>query len=347
MNLYKNKKIIKISLLIFFILGILFFINFPKSKIDSYETSNFKITIVPAPQCFDGQDNDGDTFIDFPNDPDCSSYTDDQEAATPSGGGGGGGGGGSSGGTRPPETGVTFSGRAYPLSKVTILKDGVIAVETIAGQDARFRVSIGDLTPGNYNFTVRATDENGVTGNPFSFPVFISQGSTTDVTGIFLAPTIDVDKTEVRKGDDIVIFGQTVPESDVTIEVNSETQVFIDTASDEDGVYLYNFNSTPLEYGGHSSRSKTNLETGESSGFGRRVSFRVGDQNIPKTPGQTACSADLNQDGKVNLVDFSIAAFWYNKTLAGEIISTESNCLNGDGKINLVDFSILAFNWTG
>jgi hypothetical protein len=345
MNLLSKIKNFKLFFFLILVVGSLFIFDFNKKEIISSETSNFRITIVPAPQCFDGQDNDGDTLIDFPNDPGCSSYTDDSESDStppPSGGGGGGG-----GGSTPPETGVTFSGRAYPLSRVTILKDGVVAVETIAGQDARFRVKITDLTPGNYNFTVRATDENGITGNPFSFPVFISQGSTTDVTGIFLAPTIDVDKAEVRKGDDIVIFGQTVPESDVTIEVNSETQVFVNAESDEDGVYLYNFNSTPLELGGHSSRSKTNLETGESSGFGRRVSFRVGDQNIPKEPGQNTCNADLNIDGKVNLVDFSIAAFWYNKTLSGEIIATEASCLNGDGKINLVDFSILAFNWTG
>ncbi len=346
MILIKTKKFIILSLILLVGLFVYFFI-LKTPEINSAENSNFTITIVPAPQCFDGQDNDSDTFIDFPNDPDCSSYTDDDEEATvtpPSGGGGGGGGGG---GTRPPETGVTFSGRAYPLSKVTILKDGVITVETIAGPDARFRVSLGDLSPGNYNFTVRATDENGVTGNPFSFPVFITQGSTTDVSGIFLSPTIDVDKAEVRKGDDIVIFGQTVPESDVTIEVNSETQIFVNAASDEDGVYLYNFNSAPLEYGSHSSRSKTNLETGESSGFGTRVAFQVGDQNIPKVPGETSCRADLNQDGKVSLIDFSIAAFWYNKILTGDIIIVESNCLNGDSRINLVDFSILAFNWTG
>ncbi|MEZ4114121.1 MAG: hypothetical protein R3B65_01530 [Candidatus Paceibacterota bacterium] len=52
-----------------------------------------------------------------------------------------------------PETGVLFSGRAYPLSKITILKDGQKAIETIAGPDAQFRVKLTDLNPGNYNFT--------------------------------------------------------------------------------------------------------------------------------------------------------------------------------------------------
>ncbi len=322
--------------------GFVYFFFIQATQLQSDETSNFTITIVPAPQCFDGQDNDSDTLIDFPNDPGCSSYTDDSESNSSSGGGGGGG-----GGSRPPDTGVTFSGRAYPLSRVTILKDGVIAVETIAGPDARFRVNLLDLNPGNYNFTVKSRDENNVESNPFSFPVFITQGSTTDVTGIFLSPTIDVDKSEVKRGDDIVIFGQTVPESNVTIEVNSETQVFVNATSDEDGVYLYNFNSAPLEEGSHSGRSKTNLTTGESSGFGKRVAFQVGDQNILKVPGASSCTADLNDDSRIDLIDFSIAAFWFNKPLSGEIIIKETSCLNGDGKINLVDFSILAFHWTG
>ncbi len=335
------------SVVIIFLLGFLMFFLFQNLNTDSAETSNFTVTIVPAPQCFDGQDNDSDTFTDFRDDPDCSSYTDDSENADspPPSGGGGGGGGGASG--NPPETGITFSGRAYPLSKITILKDGVIAVETISGPDAKFRVSIADLTPGSYNFTVRATSANGVTGTPFSFPVLISQGATTDVTGIFLSPTIDVDKLEVKKGDDIVIFGQSSPESNITIEVNSENQFFVNTESDESGAYIYNFNSAALEYGAHSSRSKANITTGESSGFGAKVAFRVGDLNIAKDPNQVTCRADLNNDLKVNLVDFSIAAFWYNKPLFGDIIIIESNCLNSDGKINLVDFSILAFNWTG
>lgn len=343
MFLIKNKISIIFSILVF---SFIFLFTIKSDKTNSAETSNFVITIVPAPQCFDGQDNDGDLLIDYPDDPGCSSYTDDSENDTPppSGGGGGGGGGG---GSSPPDTGIVFSGRAYPLSQITILKDGQIAFETIAGPDARFRVSLTDLTPGSYNFTVIAKDENGIQSNPFSFPAFISQGSTTDVTGIFLAPTIDVNKSQVKKGDDIVIFGQTVPESGVTIEVNSETQVFVNANSDKDGVYLYNFNSAPLEEGAHSGRSKTNLETGESSGFGKRVAFSVGDQNILKDPNSNSCTADLNSDGKVNLVDFSIAAFWYNKTLSGDIILIETNCLNSDAKINLTDFSILAFYWTG
>ena len=40
-------------------------------------------------------------------------------------------------------TNVTFSGSAYPLSQVFILKDGQVALQTIAGPDANFSASLG------------------------------------------------------------------------------------------------------------------------------------------------------------------------------------------------------------
>ena len=44
------------------------------------DTLNFYISRPETNQCSDGVDNDGDTFIDFPNDPGCSSATDNSEA---------------------------------------------------------------------------------------------------------------------------------------------------------------------------------------------------------------------------------------------------------------------------
>ena len=52
---------------------------------------------------------------------------------------------------------------------------------------------------------------------------------------------------------------------------------------------------------------------------------------------------DLNCDGRVNIIDFSIMAYWYNK----KTTPPTKIDLNGDGKITLIDFSIMAFYWTG
>jgi len=44
---------------------------------------------------------------------------------------------------------------------------------------------------------------------------------------------------------------------------------------------------------------------------------------------------------------FSIAAFWYKRALSQNFQTTEASVLNGDAQVNIIDFSIMAFYWTG
>lgn len=264
----------------------------------------------------------------------------------PSGGGGGGGGGGGS--PTAGDTGVIFSGRAYPLSKVTILKDGQVVLTTIAGPDSNFTASLTDLSSGNYTFALYGEDKKGVRSSQFSFPIYITSGVVTTVGGIFIAPTLSLDKEQVKKGDTITVFGQSAPTSDITININSEPEFFVKQKSDTSGAYLLNFDSSVLDLGNHTARSKAILGN-EISLFSNTAGFIVGTKNVYASTSTTAyfLKGDLNKDGKVNLVDFSIAAFWYRKVLTDKILPIEKERLNGDKKIDLIDFSIMAYNWTG
>jgi hypothetical protein len=265
-------------------------------------------------------------------------------SSTPTSAGTGGGGGGSTSGSI---TGVNFSGMAYPGSNVYILKDGQIAVSTVAGGDAKFRVNLSGLSSGSYVFVVYAIDGAGRKSTLFPFPVTLSFGASLEIGGIFLAPTIAVDKEEVKKGDNITILGQSVPEGNVAISIHSDPEIFVSTITDKYGGYVYNFDTSILDFGDHSTKSK-GLKAGEISAFGRSVAFKVGDTTIFTIPtgplnNGTLCNslADLNHDCRVNLVDYSILAFWYKKA------SVPSNVdLNHDSKVNIVDFSIMAYYWT-
>ncbi len=259
----------------------------------------------------------------------------------PSGGGGGGGGGSSS-----SASSATFSGRAYPKSSVTLLKDAQVVATTVAGADASFSISASGLTGGSYIFSLYGEDSTGLRSSLISFPVSLSAGATTNVAGIFITPTIAVDKSEVKKGDNIIIFGQSTPSSEITISVNSEEEHFIKKISDKTGVYLLNFDTSVLEMGQHQTRAKTAL-AGEVSSFSKVIAFTVGTKNVLAATTTKVLKGDLNKDGKVNLVDFSIAAFWYKKQLSVSFQLIETERLNGDKQINLTDFSIIAFNWTG
>ncbi|MCK4553555.1 dockerin type I repeat-containing protein [Candidatus Parcubacteria bacterium] len=315
------------------------------------------IVINPSfPECSDGLDNDADGLIDFPNDPGCSSALDNDETNLPASFCGDGNcdsgencsncpadcGVCPSGGGRgyTPATRVIFSGRAYPLSKVILLKDAQLAVQTIAGPDANFQIDLSGLSAGNYIFCLYSEDSHDRHSSLFTFPISITYGATTNVSGIFIAPTIDVDKSEVKRGDNLAIFGQSAADSEITISINSDQEIFKKTQADNSGIYLYNLDTAPLEIGQHFTKSKAALN-GEISSFSKAVSFAVGTITVPKE--KVECGkADLNGDDRINLVDFSIAAYWYKRSSPPANID-----LNSDGKVDLVDFSIMAYYWTG
>jgi len=325
MNVFNNRQKILINILVVF--AVLFL---PLSALS--ESSTLTITVTQPPSCGDGSCNGSETCSSCPAD--CGSC--------PSGGGGGGG------GYIAPITSVVFSGRAYPRSTVTLLKDAQIAATTISGTDANFQISISGLSGGNFIFSVYSEDNKGIRSSLLTFPISVTSGATTNVSGIFISPTIGVDKSEVKRGDDIAIFGQSAPQADMIISVNSEEEFFGKTISDKDGIYLYNFDSSFVDYGTHYTKSKASIGNVAVSNFSNVISFKVGTKNVfAGAPAKCPAKADLNSDCRVNLVDFSIAAYWYKRPLSAEFKSKETERLSGDGKIDLIDFSIMAFYWTG
>ena len=257
---------------------------------------------------------------------------------SPSSGGGGGG-----GGLATVQTSVVFSGRAYPKTTVTLLKDAQVAATTIAGADAKFQISLSGLAGGNYIFSLYSEDKNGIRSSLLTFPVSVTAGAATNVSGVFIAPTIAIDKSEVKRGDNIAIFGQSASQADIVISVNSEEEFFGKTISDKDGIYLYNFDTSFVDQGTHYTKSKASIGNLETSGFSSIISFKVGTKNIASVKKiAQVLKGDVNNDGRVNLVDFSIVAYWYKRP------SPPANVdLNNDKKVDLVDFSIMAFYWTG
>jgi len=255
----------------------------------------------------------------------------------------GGGGGGAYIPPAPPETRVNFSGRAYPKSTVTLLKDAQIAATTIVDANANFSLSLSGLSSGNYIFSVYSEDNKGVRSSLLTFPVSVTSSATTQISGIFIAPTIAVDKSEVKRGDNIAIFGQSAPQADMVISVSSEEEFFGKTISDKDGIYLYNFDSSFVDYGTHYTKSKASIGNQAVSNFSNVISFKVGTKTIKaEEPQKAPAKGDLNNDKRVNLIDFSIAAYWYKRPSPPATAD-----LNSDGKVDLVDFSIMAYYWTG
>ncbi len=241
----------------------------------------------------------------------------------------------------PIETKVTLAGRAYPSSRVIALKDGQLAATTIAGADAKFSISLGGLAVGSHTFSIYSEDQEGKKSSLLNFPLVFTPGAAISVSGIFVSPTIGLDKSEVKRGDVLTIFGQSSPNSQVTIAIASEGSLSEQVQADSSGLYSYSFDTSVLEEGDHLAKARASQQ-GEVTPFSQSLGFVVGDKTIQKKEDKAATPGDINGDGQVNLIDFSILAYWYNKPTP----ETRAD-LNHDGRVNLVDFSILASYWTG
>jgi hypothetical protein len=242
----------------------------------------------------------------------------------------------------PAPAKVSLSGRAYPLSHVTVLRNGIPAATTVAGPDAKFSVTVGDLAAGVYTFSLYSEDNDGVRSDSFTISVSISSGTETTISGVFLSPTISLSQTELTPGDTLTVFGQTVPGSTVTVKVSSADPHFYTARADSSGAYLYNVDTSILAVGDHEAAAKAAVaDTGEISSFSQVVRFAVGKSAVQKEK-ERCTSEDYNCDGRVSLVDFSILSYYYKRTDVPKDID-----LNSDGKITLIDFSILAYYWTG
>lgn len=313
-------KALRSSFLLPLFLGIFFLAAaFPADAITVVDSSTVTVTATV---------NSGETTSSS------SSSTGGGSSSSSSSSGGGGGG---------IPASVTFSGRAYPLSRVILLKDGQEAINTVSGPDARFTISISNLNSGTFTFSILGEDYQGRRSTLFTIPISVTYGVSSTISGIFLSPTIDINKQTVKRGESVTIFGQTAPDSEVTIAVHSSEPVFKKTQADANGVYLYSLDTAPLEYGSHNAQSKAELAaTNEATSYGKVISFTVGDTTKEKSTGCDALRGDLNHDCRVSLIDFSILAYWYKKSSF-----PPADDLNSDGKISLIDFSIMAYYWTG
>ncbi len=242
------------------------------------------------------------------------------------------------GGAPLPDTGtrVILQGLAYPSAKITVLVDAKVYAYITADSSANFKATISDIAAGTYNFGLWAEDKYGRKSITFSFTITVIKGMTITVSGIFLPPTIELDKVNLDKGEDLTIFGQTAPKSQLSVHVESPQEIIQETTADKTGDWQLLFSTAVLEEGTHTVRAKAESQEELLSSFSRVLLFYVGRYGVD----ELCPRADFNKDGRTNLVDFSIMLYWWGKANA---------CIdqNKDGIVNLPDFSILMYWWTG
>ncbi|HEV7424014.1 MAG TPA: Ig-like domain-containing protein [Candidatus Paceibacterota bacterium] len=240
-----------------------------------------------------------------------------------------------------PQTSVRFSGEAYPNALVTLLKNGENVTSVKAGLDGLFTITLSEQYQSTNLYTLYARDIAGNRSLLINYPLVVTAGYLTYLSGIRFLPTIVLDKTQVRFGDSLVASGYALPKKELQVaitdqakKISQKTPTFI---SSNTGLYSSTLATSSLPRGNYSAYVKYT----DSDRISKLINFIIGDTNILSTEEALNLPGDCNADGRINLTDFSVLAFWYKKPNPPLCVDT-----NKDGIVDLTDFSILAFYWT-
>jgi hypothetical protein len=198
-----------------------------------------------------------------------------------------------------------------------------------------------ESSPGTATLGIWAVDSAGTRSITFNNTFDVTQGAVTNLNDIILPPTIKLSSTNVSSGATITISGQAVPNSTISIYSDRNTTTPVATAqAGSNGTWSTQYTNR-LSNAEHTLRARSVSGTPPltiQSSFSNTVQLFVGVNGTASTP------SDLNRDGSVNLIDFSILIFWWN-TAGGD--SDPPADINANGRVSLEDFSILLFNWSG
>lgn len=242
-------------------------------------------------------------------------------------------------GSTPPITPnpiVQFSGIAAPSAPITIKRGGTKIVDTTAATDASFSTTLNNQPTGQQIYEIAALDSAGDSLSPVTFAFDLQAGTTTVVSGVFLGPSIEVDKPSVKLGETVKLSGVTAPSSKVTISITATSTTSYTIQADTHGVWSKSVITSDIGAGTHTAKARAVTASNVISGFSATVTFSV-------SAADQFLSADLNTDGSVNIVDFSILLFYWEAVNPVNIRAD----INHDGRVDIIDFSILLFQWTG
>lgn len=257
-----------------------------------------------------------------------------------------------------PDTTAEFTGLVYPNAQVVLQQDGANLTTVQADPSAVFAFS-EIVTPGSHTYTLIPTDIDGRTGKSSSFSLSLSEGATVTVSNIFLSPTLVTTFSDIKEDESLLAQGITAPNSSITIFLTSDlvessggiavaSAAEVETAAvsrqfvivaDVTGYWSRVFTGSELGVGSHIAQAQATAPSTAVSELSSAVGFSVG----ASSPCSGSTPGDINCDGSVDIVDFSILLFYWNVTNPANARAD----INGDTTVNVTDFSIMLFYWTG
>lgn len=238
--------------------------------------------------------------------------------------------------------GAQFIGKTFPGATVYILENGSVLATVESDAQGNFTYTNTQLNPTNAIFTLYATDAQNERTGSVSFTTVLKAGQTVLFDNILLPPIVTTDKQSVVPGEVINVYGRGIPDSTILISIDEIPGLVLPVVTDKNGKFSTSFSTENFAKGVYTIRTGLTYH-GTLGTLGRLIEFTVGDKSIIRQLPSTRCSiADFDCNGKVDLVDFSILLYWFNRPNPPVEIN-----LNADNIVDLIDFSVLMYYWTG
>lgn len=237
-----------------------------------------------------------------------------------------------------PDTGTTrataiiFSGKAFPRGIISVIDkqlntEKILGQQEVTGEDGSFRISFVGILQALHSFGLLAKDQAGrMSQSKFFFIDTIS--SDFVVKDLLLPPTAELEDRQVTRGSNAIVVGSATPS--YTIKLELDGILLKDMLAGKDGAYRFEIPTGAFEFGAHTIRTKqVDPLTEKASDFSTPRTLTVSRLIVVQ--------ADLNNDGKMDIRDWSIfLSLWGSKNTAGR----DRIDFNKDEKIDISDFSI-------
>ncbi|OGN01337.1 MAG: hypothetical protein A3G51_00570 [Candidatus Yanofskybacteria bacterium RIFCSPLOWO2_12_FULL_43_11b] len=240
----------------------------------------------------------------------------------------------SSGGGGNDPTRIVFSGKAFPGATVGIYLMGVeygqvlIDTEFKTQSDGSFKSEIVSPVEEQRLYGLLVKDKEGKPAKSKFFTYNLKFNTIVRQENIILAPTIKTNKPVFVRNEFLLVSGDAAPGN--TVEALADGKVIDSARADDSGFYemFINTNNLMLKI--------YNIQTRQIDSVSGKTSD-VSETRIIKVGSFAFANIDFNQDGQINISDWSV--FLSNWSSVDSNFRTKAD-LNGDGKLDVSDFSV-------
>lgn len=234
---------------------------------------------------------------------------------------------------------LRITGSTAPDTFIVFTEAGAVLGTDVANALGGFNHLFSGLQPTTHQITLYGIDLNNLITSPIPLQIYTAASQETLISNVLLSPTLELNANDYLLGDPIIVSGSAIPAGSITVFVDTPLRTYYTTSAD-DGSWNYTItNSNEYVYGDYRAYALVQAENGWQSLVSNSQNF-----SIISGSGTTgaACGdishGDLNCDGEINLIDFSILMYyWGTSNLAADI--------NTDNLVNLGDFSIMMYWW--